>query len=130
MNLVRIVRFAGVSGAGLLIDYAIYSVLCELGLAAGWANLISAATAVTFVFVVSARHIFEAPGEFRMRPFAIYAGYQVIAVSLASAAVGGMTTLLDGRYLLGKTAVLPFSFTANYLFMSWLFGSRFTRSPT
>lgn len=124
----RVVRFAGVSGAGLLLDYVIYTVLCEAGLAAGWANLISAATAVTFVFVVSARHIFEAPSGFLVRPFVLYAGYQAVAVCLASAAVGGMTTLLDGRYLLGKTVVLPLSFTANYLFMSWLFASRTTRS--
>ena len=34
-----------------------------------------------------------------------------------------MTALLDGRYLLGKTSVLPVSFLTNYLFMSWLFAT-------
>lgn len=53
----------------------------------------------------------------------LYAGYQTIAVSMASAAVGTMTALLDERYLLGKTSVLPVSFMANYLFMSWLFAT-------
>lgn len=123
MSLRRLLRFAGVSGAGLALDYTVYTILCAGGIAAGWANLVSAALAVTFVFVVSARRIFEAPSGFLVKPFVLYAAYQTIAVSMTSAAVGAMTALLDGRYLLGKTSVLPVSFTANYLFMSWLFAT-------
>ena len=78
MDLRRIAKFAGVSGAGLCLDYAVY---------------------------------------------------QVIAISLASGAVHEATVLFGGRYLLGKTVVLPFSFTANYLFMSWLFAARGRLTP-
>jgi len=125
----RIVRFAGVSGAGLCLDYAIYTLLCASGVPAGFANLVSASCGVTFVFVVSARHIFE--GEhFLVRLFMLYALYQVAAVTLASAAVHAATDLFDGRYLLGKTVVLPASFTANYLFMSWLFSARRRLRPS
>jgi putative flippase GtrA len=109
VDLRRIVKFAGVSGAGLCLDYAIVSASCG----------------VTFVFVVSARRIFAASDDhFLLGLFAIYALYQVLAVSAASWLVGEATHLLDGRYLLGKTLILPLSFTANYLFMSWLFGAR------
>jgi putative flippase GtrA len=124
VDLRRIVKFAGVSGAGLCLDYAIYTALCSGGLDAGVANLISAACGVTFVFIVSARHIFESGTGFQLRLFAIYAAYQVVAVSLASAAVHEATILFGGRFLLGKTAILPFSFAANYLFMNWLFSAR------
>jgi putative flippase GtrA len=130
VDLRRIIKFAGVSGAGLCLDYAVYSLLCAGGVAAGWANLVSASLGVTFVFVVSARRIFAASDEhFLLGLFGIYALYQVCAVSAASWLVGESTHLLDGRYLLGKTLVLPLSFTANYLFMSWLFGAKRRSEP-
>jgi putative flippase GtrA len=129
MDLGRILKFAGVSGAGLCLDYAIYTLLCSSGVDAGWANLVSAGTGVTFVFLVSARHIFESGERFLLGLFAIYAAYQVVAVSAASWAVGEATHALDGHYLLGKTLVLPFSFTANYLFMTWLFSARRQAEP-
>ena len=128
MDLLRIVKFAGVSGAGLCLDYAVYTVLCTSGLDAGVANLVSAACGVTFVFVVSSRRVFASSGQFLLGLFAIYALYQVAAISLASYAVHAATALLGGRFLLGKTLVLPFSFSANYLFMSWLFGARERRT--
>lgn len=128
MDLGRIVKFAGVSGAGLCLDYAVYTLLCTSGLDAGVANLVSAACGVTFVFVVSSRRVFASSGHFLLGLFAAYALYQVAAISLASYAVHGATALLGGRFLLGKTVVLPFSFTANYLFMSWLFGARQRRT--
>jgi hypothetical protein len=129
VNLGRIVKFAGVSGAGLCLDYAVYALLCASGVPAAWANLVSAGLGVTFVFLVSARRIFAGSEHFLLGLFAVYALYQVAAVSAASWLVGEATHLLDGRYLLGKTLVLPLSFTANYLFMSWLFGARRRAEP-
>jgi putative flippase GtrA len=129
VDLARLVKFAGVSGAGLCLDYAVYSALCASGVPAGWANLVSAGLGVTFVFAVSSRHIFASADRFLLGLFALYAGYQVVAVSAASWLVGEATHLVDGRYLIGKTLVLPLSFTANYLFMSWLFGARRRSEP-
>ncbi len=120
----RVATFALVSGLGLVLDYAIYTALCESGVRPGFANLASAGAGVTFVFAVSARRIFRTDHEFLLAPFALYIVYQVVAVSLASLAVDTATSALDGLYLAGKTLVLPFSFTANYLFMSWLLASR------
>jgi len=120
----RIVKFAGVSAAGLALDYAIYALLCELGVTPGLANLVSASAGVTFVYLASARRVFRSQRPDLHRLFVLYAGYQVVAVVLASGAVEAVVSALDGAYLLGKTAVLPFSFTANFVFMSWLLGAR------
>jgi putative flippase GtrA len=124
VDLLRIAKFAGASGAGLCLDYVVYTLLCSGGLDAGVANLVSAGCGVTFVFLVSARHIFASGDAFLGRLFVLYAAYQVLAVALASGAVHEATALLGGRYLLGKTVVLPVTFAANYLFMSWLFAAR------
>lgn len=120
----RLLQFAGVSGTGLALDYGIYTLLCEGGMAAGWANLISATVGVTFVFFASARRIFVTQHRNLERLFLVYLLYQAGAVSAASWAVGAATAMLDGRYILGKTLILPLSFTANYLFMGWLLTAR------
>jgi putative flippase GtrA len=120
----RIIQFAAVSGTGLALDYAIYTLLCLSGMPAGWANLISATCGVTFVFFASARRIFFAQHRNLTGRFGIYLLYQAIAVSAASAAVGAATDAFGGRYILGKTVILPLSFTANYFFMGWLLSDR------
>jgi putative flippase GtrA len=120
----RLLQFAAVSGTGLALDYAIYTALCAGGMPAGWANLISATAGVTFVFFASARRIFFAPHRNLHRRFGVYLLYQAVAVTAASWAVGAATAAFEGRYLLGKTVILPLSFTANYLFMGWLLSTR------
>jgi hypothetical protein len=84
---------------------------------------------VTFVYLVSARHVFRSQRTDLHRLFVLYAVYQVAAVALASGAVEAITNALDGAYLLGKTAVLPVTFTANFLFMSWLLRDRAATRP-
>jgi putative flippase GtrA len=116
-----VVRFGGASGLGLLLDYAIYTALHELGVPAGVANLFSASAGVTFVYVVSLRHVFAHLGAVSSRgTFLRYLAWQACAVPAASLAVGLLESALDGKFLLAKTLVLPFSFAANYLFMHWL----------
>jgi putative flippase GtrA len=120
----RILQFAAVSGTGLVLDYGIYTLLCTAGVPAGWANLVSAGAGVTFVFFASVRRIFASEHRNLERLLVVYLAYQAGALTAASWAVGAATELLDGRFLLGKTLILPLSFTANYLFMSWLVARR------
>ncbi len=120
----RIWRFAVVSGAGLALDYAIYGALGVAGVPAGLANLVSASIAVTFVYLVSGRHIFRASGRDLRRLFWAYVLWQAIAIPVASVAVHAATDAVGGRYMLGKTVVLPFTFAANYLFTSRLLTGR------
>ena len=62
-NLARkVVGFAILSAAGLAIDMGVFWVLVTLGLRAGFANLISASPAVTFVYFSSAKSIFSYHG--------------------------------------------------------------------
>ena len=120
----RILRFAVISGTGLALDYALYAALCSGGVTPGVANALSAAVAVTFVYLVSGRHVFAASGRDLKRLFWAYVLWQAVAVPLASVAVELATNALDGRYILGKTVVLPLTFTANYLFTSRLLDTR------
>lgn len=120
----NVASFAAVSGTGLAIDFAIYAALGGAGVARGWANFVSASVAVTFVYLVSGRRIFQASGRDLHRLFVAYVLFQAAAVPLASLAVDVATGVLDDRYLLGKALVLPFTFTANYVFTSRLLGGR------
>ncbi|MBJ7472250.1 MAG: GtrA family protein, partial [Solirubrobacteraceae bacterium] len=113
-------RFAGVSGTGLALDYAIYTGLHLAGFPVTIANLISASCAVTFVYLASLRHVFHTRPTHRARPFTAYIAYQAIAVPAASIAVGLVEAVVAGQFILAKTLVVPFSFGANFLFMRWL----------
>lgn len=121
----RLLKFAGASGAGLLLDFCIYTALNEAGLGATLANLVSAACGVTFVFLVSAHTIFEARqhGHVLGRLFGQYVAWQVVLIATASLAVGALSDLTGG-YLLGKALVTPCTFLANYAFSAWLFSPR------
>jgi putative flippase GtrA len=125
--LARLVKFAGTSGVGVCLDYGIYGVLGALGVPASLAYVAGAATGLTFVFVVSLRHVFEAQQHFRWPMFWTYAGYQVVSVGLGALAVGLLNEALNGRYLLAKALVLPVTFCTNYLFMAWLLSDRGAR---
>lgn len=116
----RVFQFALVSGAGLAIDFCLFIVLVEGAVRTGWANLISAGAAVAFVYLVSVRRIFAYQGQFLVRLFSVYAAYQFAAVTSASWLVDFVALEFDQAPILAKVVVLPLTFTANFLFMSWL----------
>jgi putative flippase GtrA len=119
----RLLRFALVSGTGLVLDTAVFLALVRLGLLAGYANLISASMAVTFVYFVSTKRVFEYAGRFLLGLFLIYCVYQVLAVSAASWTVGALVAA-GFVPLLAKVLILPVTFLANYLFMAFLTGAK------
>lgn len=109
-------------------------------------NCISAATAVSFVFLVAQRRTFVHDGSRLFGKFIAYGFYNVVAIVLASFAVAGLThhvfdpIVLAGSNLLmqsagtdeqlalasvfAKLTVTPFTLYANYLFMSRLMEGR------
>lgn len=117
-----ILGFAVVSGLGLLIDLGLFLGLTRWGLEPGPANLASASAAVTFVYFVATRRVFDYAGRFLVPLFLVYLAYHGLAIALASAAV----VLLAGPFgpLAAKLLVLPATFSANYVFMSFLTRSR------
>lgn len=115
----RILKFAVVSGMGLALDFAIFFVLVASGFAPASANAVSGACAVTFVYVASVRRIFSYHGRFLLGLFLAYLAYQAVGVTAASLAVG----YLSAQHVspgIAKLLILPFTFSANYLFMSLL----------
>lgn len=119
--LTRLLRFAGASGLGLAIDVLVYSALNLAGVPAGVANVVSAACGVTFAYCASLRHVFDARERTTERGlFASFWVYQALAIPAASGLVALAAAALDDRWLLAKSVVLPVTFFANYVFMSWL----------
>ena len=116
-RLLRIVKFGFVSAAGLALDFVIFLALIGLDVAPFVANAASATAAVTFVYFASVRRIFSYRGGFLLGLFAAYLAYQAAGVTAASLAVA----YLSDHYLppvAAKIAILPVTFTANYLFMA------------
>lgn len=119
----RVLAFAAVSGVGLALDFALFLTFVELGVRAGPANFISAAIAVSFVYFVSVRRLFDYRGKFLLRLFLAYLLFQLVAVATASWAVDWIVTLQISPAV-AKLLILPLTFSANYLFMSWITRAR------
>ncbi|MDB5685592.1 MAG: hypothetical protein JWR77_181 [Rhizorhabdus sp.] len=117
----NLLAFGVTSGGGLLIDIGLFLLLTRAGLGPFVANLISATAGVTFVYFVSVRRIFRYEGALLLPMFLAYLGYQALAVAAASA---GVALLVRAGMMpfVAKLAILPFTFSANYLFMRMLTG--------
>ena len=119
LNMSKVISFGFVSCAGLMLDLLLFAAGLKLAIPVMLANFVASACAVAFVYFASARRTFAYRGEFLFPLFWAYAGYQVIGVTLASLAVASLVAL-GLAPLLAKVAILPATFAANYLFMSFL----------
>ena len=129
-NLLQILTFAIVSGVGLGLDFVIFILLVSASAEPFWANLVSGGAAVTFVYFASVRRIFSYAQRFLLPLFALYLLYQSLGVTAASWAVAEIAEHVSP--LAAKLLILPVTFSANYLFMSYLTGSaaRLKGAPT
>lgn len=114
-----VIRFAAASGIGLLLDLGLFLLLVLTKLTPTQANLVSATAAVTFVYFATVHRVFSYRGRFLVPLFLVYLAYQAAAVTAASVAVGYLA-----RYwflpAIAKLVILPVTFSANFLFMSFL----------
>ena len=115
----KLLGFAAVSGTGLALDFCLFVALLSLRVPVFTANAMSSFSAVTFVYFASVRRVFHYGGEFHVAMFAAYAAYQVCGIAAGSWAVQSLI-LFGLRGAVAKLAIVPVTFTANYLFMSWL----------
>lgn len=115
----KLLRFALISGAGLALDVGLFLVFVYFGLRPGYANLISASAAVSFVYFASTKRVFEYAGRFLFTLFMAYLAYQALAITLASWAVDAIV-IAGIMPVLAKGLILPVTFTANYLFLDFL----------
>src|SRR5207253_5792511 len=119
----RALRFGLVSGAGLAIDLTLFLALVRAGVGPFAANILSSATALTFVYCVSVRRIFHYDGRFIVPLFAAYVLYHVCGTLAVSAVVSALVHACVAAGL-AQVGILPAAFIANYLVMSWLTGNR------
>lgn len=125
----RLLRFGLVSGLGLATDVLLYILLYWNGTPPGLANLGSAGVAVTLVFLLSQRRVFQYGGHFLLPLFLAYLLYQVAAVATASAGVAALVSGAGLAPLVAKAAVTPVTFGCNYVFMSLIFARAGRAAP-
>lgn len=118
-QLKSLLAFGVTSGGGLALDIGMFLLLTAAGIGPFVANLISATAGVTFVYFVSVRRIFRYEGTLLLPMFLAYLGYQALAVAAASAGVALLVRIGLAPYV-AKLAILPLTFSANYLFMRML----------
>jgi hypothetical protein len=122
-QIARLLPFAAISSAGLGLDVTVFALLIRLGFRAGYANLVSAALAVTLVYFVSTKQVFRYVGRFLLPLFLAYLVYQVLAITVASWAVDILVTFGISP-IFSKGAILPITFSLNYLFLDFLTRNR------
>jgi putative flippase GtrA len=119
----KLLRFGSLAGSTWLADMACFWGLVHLGLAAGYANAISAGGVALLVYALSVRHVFrEHRGSYLVK-VALYLGYQVIAVSFFSWIISQLGAR-GWHPLVAKIVVTPFSFYAHFQVMSLLLTHR------
>jgi putative flippase GtrA len=119
----RALRFGLVSGIGLALDIVLFLTLVHAGIGAFEANILSSAAGLTFVYCASVRRIFRYDGRFIVPLFAAYVIYHVCGTLLVSSVISGLVHLGVAPGI-PKIGILPATFTANYMFMSWLTARR------
>lgn len=137
-------RFSGftiISGLGWILDFTILTSLVQLNVPVFWANLAGAFCAVTLVYVLAVRHVFERLNS--AAPWKLLVAYwlwQVVAISLASALIALLTAAIVTQFVdmmpvmglqqktaaafVAKVAVTPLTLVANFLFMRFLLESK------
>lgn len=123
--------FIGISGIGWLIDFGIY-ILLNQWIDAKYANMISAAAGVSFVFWVATRKTFKNNIRRLSLPwkYLIYLVYQVGAILGASVLIAfvqdtvipaiGWELLVKYSYIAAKIMVTPFTLALNFVVMKIL----------
>lgn len=130
-KLLKPLKFFGISGIGWLIDVCIYSILSYIfNISVGIANIVSSFVAVTFVFTVSTRKIFQNTKKLKLKyKYIIYLIYQIILIFLSSFVIAWLKDIILGLSIewlvpyiniLVKIIVTPFTMILNYIVMSIL----------
>jgi putative flippase GtrA len=119
----RALRFGSVSGLGLALDVALFLTLAHAGVSAFEANVVSSGAGLTFVYCASVRRIFHYDGRFIVPLFAAYVTYHVCGTLVVSWVISRVVHLGVAPGI-PKIGILPATFTANYMFMSWLTAHR------
>ena len=107
-------QFGIFSGIGLTLDVSIFYLLVHiLSVNVVVSNIISAFTAVTFVFLTSNRIIFKQT-KFSYIRYTIYIVYQAVAIVSFSFLIKLIIVVFNLPPVVSKLIVVPFTFLLNY----------------
>lgn len=120
-----ILRFGFISGVGWAMDFSLFALLGLIGTPLWLANFLSASIAVSFVFFASVRRVFRYNGEYILRSLVAYVIYQVVAIFIASVIIDIISSEFTIPSLISKLLVTPFTFYANFQFMSIITTGKF-----
>lgn len=123
------VRFVGVSGAGWLVDFAVFSLMAWRGLLPAVANMMSSCIGASFTFVFSTRFVFRRGGAVPMAvKWAAYIVWELLLIAVASKLLGcvdkALLRLLPASLApfcapAAKCAITPFTMCANFFAMRY-----------
>ncbi len=123
-------HFFLISGVGWLMDMLIYSILSNF-IPVMVANIISSSVAVTYVYIVSTKKIFENTSKINIKTkYVFYILYQLGMILGSSFVIGKLTNFLikniNIKFILkyakicAKILVTPFTMVINFIFMKFL----------
>lgn len=127
----QIVHFVGISGAGWLIDFFIFTILGFFSKDLVINNIFSSWIAVTFVFIFATKKVFKSNDKISLRnKYIIYILYQVILIFLISKLLGrvnlfiiediNILILKNWSSLISKIVVTPITMTLNFIVMKFI----------
>lgn len=131
----QIIHFLIVSGIGWLIDFGIYTLIAKLTLIpVAYGNMLSGIPALTFVFAVSTRKIFQnRAGKISLWvKYLIYFSYQMILLFLVSHLCEGLFGFYQGVFpvewniseiyikVFSKVCITPITMVCNFCVMKVL----------
>lgn len=114
----RLLSFALGSGAGLAADLLTFSALVLVGVPPIVANLVSTAVATTIVYLLVTRYTFSAVR--RARTYLLFFGWYAALSVVVSVLIEALSHGDRGWALALKLLSVPCTFTANYLFSTFL----------
>ena len=130
--IIQALKFFGISGIGWIIDFSIFVLLTKLHISEVFSNICSSFVAITFVYFVSTKKLFENKSKNLTirKKFVMYIVYQIIVVSLFSALIGLLTIFIENnieinfiliyKQIIAKIIVTPFTMILNFCFMKFL----------
>ncbi|MCT7593193.1 GtrA family protein [Aliarcobacter butzleri] len=117
--IINFFKYFYVSLIGLSLDVVIYYTLLHIfGMEVFFANLISSFCAISFVYIMSTKEIFDKQGS--ILSYAIYIIYHIISINIYSYLVSYIHYQYGFNPLISKAVTVPLSFITNFIFISVL----------
>lgn len=117
--IINFFKYFYVSLIGLSLDMIIYYILLYIfNITVFSANLTSSFFAISFVYVMSTKKIFDKKGT--VGSYLIFIVYHVISINIYSYLVFYIHYNYEFTPLISKVLIVPISFITNFIFMTFL----------